>query len=89
VPLSPSRVETDEDDGGVTGTVILTTSHGSIHTWPLQGQFAFDLFSCRDFDVDVVVAFLKERLGMTGGEIINFKREHSAFLKNELRKYNT
>ena len=67
VPLDPS-VTSGEDDGGVTGTVILTTSHASVHTWPLRGHVSFDLFSCKDFSVKQVVDFLveKERIAMAG-----------------------
>jgi S-adenosylmethionine decarboxylase len=75
VPLNPT-VENGEDDGGVTGTVILTTSHGSIHTWPLRGHVSFDLFSCKEFNVKQVVDFLTERLSLTGGRVRNIRRSH-------------
>jgi len=75
VPLDP-MVENGEDDGGVTGTVILTTSHGSIHTWPLRGHVSFDLFSCKEFNVKQVVDFLSEKLGLTGGSVRNIRRCH-------------
>jgi S-adenosylmethionine decarboxylase len=75
VPLNPS-VTSGEDDGGVTGTVILTTSHASIHTWPLRGHVSFDLFSCKDFNVKKVVDFLTEKLGLTGGQIRSLPRNH-------------
>lgn len=39
---------------GVTGVVVITTSHSSIHTWypgePHNGKISFDLYSCNDFD---------------------------------------
>lgn len=31
---------------GVTGVVVLSTSHISVHTWPEYGYAAFDVFSC-------------------------------------------
>ena len=76
VPLDPS-VTSGEDDGGVTGTVILTTSHASVHTWPLRGHVSFDLFSCKDFSVKQVVDFLVEKLELTGGQIRSFQRSHA------------
>lgn len=76
VPLDPS-VASGEDDGGVTGTVILTTSHASIHTWPLRGHVSFDLFSCKDFNVMKVIDFLTEKLGLTGGQIRSLTRNHA------------
>jgi len=35
---------------GVTGVVVLSTSHISVHTWPEYGYAAFDVFSCSDED---------------------------------------
>lgn len=33
---------------GVTGTIVISTSHLAIHTWPEQRYAAFDLFTCGD-----------------------------------------
>jgi S-adenosylmethionine decarboxylase len=43
-------VEPFEDEGGVTGVVVLSTSHCAIHTWPLRLRFVLDVYSCRDFE---------------------------------------
>jgi hypothetical protein len=43
-----------EDEGGVTGFVVLSTSHCAIHTWPLRSKFVLDVFSCRKFDPSIV-----------------------------------
>lgn len=39
-----------EDEGGVSGIMLLSTSHVAVHTWPLRKFFVFDLYSCRDFN---------------------------------------
>ncbi len=52
-----------EDEGGVTGVCVLSTSHCSIHTWPLRPFFVMDVYSCRDFDDAKVEKFLGKRLG--------------------------
>lgn len=52
-----------EDEGGVTGVCVLSTSHCSIHTWPLRPFFVMDVYSCRDFDTAEVERFLADRLG--------------------------
>jgi S-adenosylmethionine/arginine decarboxylase-like enzyme len=49
-----------EDEGGVTGIVVLSTSHCAIHTWPLRSQFVLDVFSCRKFDPSVVARLVGE-----------------------------
>ena len=56
-------VEPFEDEGGVTGVCVLSTSHCAIHTWPLRPFFIMDVFSCRDFDPSAVEKHLSERLG--------------------------
>ena len=42
---------------------VLSTSHCSIHTWPLRPFFVMDVYSCRDFDPSAVEGFLRERIG--------------------------
>jgi S-adenosylmethionine decarboxylase len=34
-------------EGGVTGIIMLSESHLSVHTYPEQGFAAFDLYCCR------------------------------------------
>jgi S-adenosylmethionine decarboxylase len=61
--ISKLGKEPFEDEGGVTGVCVLSTSHCSIHTWPLRPFFVMDVYSCRDFDTTAVERFLSERLG--------------------------
>lgn len=56
-------VEPFEDEGGVTGVAVLSTSHCSIHTWPLRPFFVMDVYSCRDFDASMVEGLLAKELG--------------------------
>jgi S-adenosylmethionine decarboxylase len=56
-------VEPFEDEGGVTGVCVLSTSHCAIHTWPLRPYFVMDVFSCRDFDPSGVEQHLARQLG--------------------------
>ncbi len=56
-------VQPFEDEGGVTGVCVLSTSHCSIHTWPLRPFFVMDVYSCRDFDASAVEEHLMARLG--------------------------
>jgi S-adenosylmethionine/arginine decarboxylase-like enzyme len=50
IDLRKRGAEPFEDEGGVTGVCVLSTSHASIHTWPAQHFFVADLYSCRQFD---------------------------------------
>jgi S-adenosylmethionine decarboxylase len=56
-------VQPFEDEGGVTGVCVLSTSHCAIHTWPLRPYFVMDVFSCRDFDPSHVEKHLAAKLG--------------------------
>lgn len=46
-------------DWGLSGFVMLYESHISLHTWPEDGYAAMDIYSCKDFDHDKMVKFLK------------------------------
>ena len=50
------------DEGGVTAFCVINTSHLSIHTWGLQKFASLDLFSCKDFDHEKAISFVKEFL---------------------------
>jgi S-adenosylmethionine decarboxylase len=56
-------VEPFEDEGGVTGVCVLSTSHCTVHTWPLRPFFVMDVYSCRDFDPRDVEKHLQTKLG--------------------------
>lgn len=61
--ISKLGVEPFEDEGGVTGVCVLSTSHCSIHTWPLRPFFVMDVYSCRDFDTRAVEREVMNKLG--------------------------
>lgn len=52
------------DTGGLTGFIILSESNISIHTYPQEGKFYLDLFSCVEFDVDKAINYLKDKFKM-------------------------
>jgi len=51
-------------NSGVTGIILLSESHISIHTYSERGDIYMDMFSCRPFDVDIVKAYVTELFGM-------------------------
>jgi len=50
------------DGCGVTGVVILSESHASVHTWPEYGYAAVDVFMCGICDPNVAVKAIENRL---------------------------
>lgn len=60
VPLNEDGLDHEyRDDGGITGTCIITTSHLSIHTWPLRHRFSLDIFSCKSFQKESTIEYIK------------------------------
>ena len=51
------------DHSGVSGVVILYESHAAIHTYPGLGGAFVDIFSCREFDHEVVLGVFREFFG--------------------------
>jgi len=55
----------DPHNSGVTGVVVITTSHASIHIWdnvpgnPYPGMLQMDLYSCKDYQAKDVVDFVE------------------------------
>jgi len=48
---------------GVSGAVIISESHLTIHTWPEYGYAAVDLFTCGDINPWVGFDYLEKMLG--------------------------
>ena len=63
-----------QDEGGTTGFVVISTSHISIHTWQMRNFFQLDVFSCKDFDAEKAINFIKENLGVDKATICNLIR---------------
>lgn len=55
IELSKASLECEEDEGGVTCVGVLSTSHISIHSWPEHSYAVMDVYSCREFDLEIVV----------------------------------
>ncbi|MFN3909806.1 MAG: adenosylmethionine decarboxylase [Candidatus Anstonellaceae archaeon] len=40
------------EDWGISGIVLIAESHISIHTYPEKNYASFDIFSCKEFEID-------------------------------------
>lgn len=63
VDIKKLNVEPFEDEGGVTGVAVLSTSHVSIHTWPVRDFFVLDIYSCRDFEPVSALQVIESHFG--------------------------
>jgi S-adenosylmethionine decarboxylase len=67
--------------GGFTAFCVISESHLSIHTWPENNYFAFDIFSCRDFNENIALEILKEYMVPESEMIDVFVRGMDRFVK--------
>lgn len=47
---------------GVSGVVVISESHLSIHTWPEYGYAALDFYTCGEIDPKAACEYVAERL---------------------------
>ena len=74
VPMDPRKLETTDDEGGWSVICQITTSHISLHGWPLRGAFMMDIFSCLDFDTEKAQAVVKQTLDVTTWNVRQIRR---------------
>lgn len=69
-PVVLRDIKTSEPlDDGMSGFVIIATSHVSLHAWPPYGMVNLDIFSCEPFEIETVVNFAKERFRTENVEV--------------------
>ncbi|HZK12219.1 MAG TPA: adenosylmethionine decarboxylase [Atribacterota bacterium] len=60
---------------GVSGIVVISESHFSIHTWPEYGYCALDIFTCgTEIKSEKALDFLKKELGVGSISVTEVKR---------------
>lgn len=84
VPVDPAILErvkrtgNFEDEGGISTIQVISTSHLTLHAWPLQSYFALDAFSCKDFNADLAVSIVCETLGVVSSNTLVVNRRKPA-----------
>lgn len=75
----------DVGNRGVTGSVIITTSHASIHIWDETDPalFRFDLYSCKAFDENTVINYIDETMNIISYDYITIDRNGDPCLIKE------
>lgn len=77
------------DPQGVTGFLLLSTSHISIHSWPEYNYVACDVFSCSDdVNTNKAAEFLLKKMEFTRKSVVKVKRGYNImeFLESPIYK---
>jgi S-adenosylmethionine decarboxylase len=76
VELDPTKLQSDvfQDEGGITGMCVISTSHMSIHCWPLRKCFSMDVFSCKTFDADKAKSLVESLLDVEKMSTVSVNR---------------
>jgi S-adenosylmethionine decarboxylase len=69
VPIDPNKLDSDDDEGGWSVICQITTSHISLHGWPMRGAFMMDVFSCREFNPEDAQRVVRELLDVTDAKV--------------------
>lgn len=77
VELDPSKLTSDvfQDEGGITGMCVISTSHMSIHCWPLRKCFSMDVFSCKNFNSEIAQKEIAAALGVDRVNTVQVNRQ--------------
>lgn len=59
---------------GITGIVVLSESHISVHTWPEKGYAAFDIFMCGKCDPSYAMKYIVKNLNSRKYHVIPLYR---------------
>src|SRR3989344_2598309 len=74
---------TPKDQGGISGFVMISESHISVHTYPFKGFITADVYSCKVFDTERTINFFKRHFSLKELEI-NIIRRGLKFPKAEM-----
>ncbi len=86
--IGPPQIAKFDDPkiAGVTGIVMIVTSHISIHTYALKKCFFMDVFSCQEFDRKAVEKHTRTTFGVTHMESRLVSRGKKFPVENFLRQ---
>ncbi|ANU23664.1 S-adenosylmethionine decarboxylase proenzyme [Planococcus donghaensis MPA1U2] len=59
---------------GVSGVVIISESHLTIHSFPEHGYASVDVYTCGDLDPTIAAEYIAEALGSTSRELVEIPR---------------
>ena len=80
----PAPAVSEKDKGGVTGFVVINTSHISCHTFPHRGFVSIDIYTCQDqIDKDFVVEYFTNVFDLKDVEV-NYLQRGTRFPEEDI-----
>ena len=58
-----------------TGMIGIVTSHVTFHYWEEEGYLQLDIYSCKKFEPETIVSFLKKFWNSSNEKILSINRE--------------
>lgn len=74
VPLEPTKLGGEEDEGGWSIVAQITTSHMAIHCWPLRNAFMLDIVSCKPFNLERAASMAAKELDIATATVWEINR---------------
>lgn len=60
----------NEDGSGVSAVAVWVESHCTLHSWPENNYISIDLFSCSKYDIEPVIDYTIEALGLVKASFV-------------------
>ncbi|MBU9714176.1 adenosylmethionine decarboxylase [Evansella tamaricis] len=70
---------------GVSGVVIISESHLTIHSFPEHGYASIDVYTCGDLDPNVAAQHISNELNAKSTEVVELPRGMGPIKKNETK----
>lgn len=70
----------NEGGSGVSAVAVWVESHCTLHSWPEKNYISIDLFSCSTYEIDPVIDFTIEALGLEKASFVVVDRKMSGKL---------
>lgn len=70
----------NEGGSGVSAVAVWVESHCTLHSWPEENYISIDLFSCSTYEIDPVIDYTIEYLGLEKASFVVVDRKMSGDL---------
>ena len=82
-PIVVQHLADTDDEWGVTGFVVIAESHVSIHTYPNRGMALVDIFSCKAFNVERTIQYVRDYFVAQNARVALLQRDIMAMNQSD------